>query len=201
MNRIYLVRHPALLAQGSPTPFIGRTDCLADAESRLSLQQALMALKVDRLVSSPLQRCASLAQDLAEQTHLPLQFDANWQERDWGVWDGCAVTDIDAHALQAYYDAPFDYFIDQAETFDAMQIRINQAWLNLVALQQDVLCITHGGPMRLVLQQVLGLSNSALFQLKIDYGTLIGLDVYPTEQGAFAQLCLIQPLLSDRAKG
>lgn len=201
MNRIYLVRHPALLAQGSPTPFMGHTDCLADAESALGLQQALMALKVDRLVSSPLQRCARLAQDLAELANLPLQFDANWQERDWGAWDGCAVTDIDAHALQAYYDAPFDYSIDQAETVDVMQTRINQAWLDLVALQQDVLCITHGGPMRLVLQQVLGLSNSALFQLKIDYGTLIGFDVYPTEQGAFAQLCLIQPLLSDKVKG
>jgi broad specificity phosphatase PhoE len=185
----------------APSAFLGRTDWLADVNSALCLSNALVELKVETLVSSPLQRCARLAKDLAEQTDLPLEFDANWQERDWGVWDGCAVTDIDAHALQAYYDAPFDYSIDQAETVVAMQTRINQAWLDLVALRQDVLCITHGGPMRLVLRQVLGLSNSALFQLKIDYGTLIGFDVYPSEQGVFAQLCLIQPLLSDKVKG
>ncbi|SFR58854.1 histidine phosphatase family protein [Thiomicrospira sp. ALE5] len=198
MNSIYLVRHPALMAQFSGTPFIGRTDCLAEADSASRLQQALLALKVDRLVSSPLARCANLAQDLAAQMQRPLLLDSNWQERDWGAWDGCALADINPQALQAYYDEPFDYAIAQAETFVAMQSRIQQAWLDLVALKQDVLCICHGGPMRLVLQQQLGLANEALFQLRIDYGTLIGFEVHHTEQGVFSQLCLMQPLLERR---
>lgn len=185
MQRITLVRHaePMIIS-----PFIGRTDVAVNPQANQALAQRLNG-DYDLLVSSPLQRCADLAALLAEKNQIPTKLLADLQERDWGVWDGLKPQQIEPIALAAYYQNPFEYAITQAESLPAMQQRVNQAWCSLLqTAASDILCITHGGVMRVLFQQIFNLSNEALFQLKFDYGSRLVLEVTATETTPFVQL-------------
>ncbi len=188
-QRITFVRHAEPI---SITPFMGRTDVVALPQANQALAQRLNG-SYDLIVSSPLQRCAGLAELLAEKNHIPTKLIADLQERDWGAWDGLSPDQIDPSELAAYYQSPFDYPIPQAESLPAMQERVHQAWCSLLhTAAGDILCITHGGVMRVVLQQIFNLSNEALFQLKFDYGSRLVLEVTSTETAPFVQLIEIR---------
>lgn len=56
----------------------------------------------DRLISSPLQRCARFAEEVALANALPLHFEADLQELHFGDWEGrtaAQLMDSDAEAL------------------------------------------------------------------------------------------------------
>ena len=42
----------------------------------------------DRIVSSPLQRCALFARELSAQLDIPVSFDKHLQELHFGAWEG-----------------------------------------------------------------------------------------------------------------
>lgn len=189
-QHVCLVRHAKMHAI---TPFLGRTDQPVDAESNRQLAQRLSE-PFDQIISSPLQRCAVLAHELVARDSVPVAWLDELQERHWGEWDGVSPADIDPQNLQAYYDAPFEYAIPQAESFAQMQTRVHQAWWLITQCSaQSLLCITHGGVMRHLMQSLFGLPNAALFQLKLEYGAQIHLEVTHTDQAPFVQLVEIRP--------
>jgi len=145
------------------------------------------------VISSPAKRCAEFSQTISEQAcSNPLVIDNRWHERDFGVFDGLSFERVQQtypQALADYLDNPFDNAIPQAETFIDFQTRIEQAWSNLIqADYQSVLLVTHSGPMRLVLQQILGLANQQLFQMELGYAARISIEVIPTDTQPFCKL-------------
>ena len=192
-KRIQLVRH-AKLVSDTAGKFIGHTDLQACASSSQQLAEVLQTKAFDAVVSSPLQRCQILAEQVAKSNKLQVEYLQALQERNWGAWDGLNSADIKPSDLQAYYDDPFNYVMPQAESWDHMRARLNQAWWSLLNHPaQDILCVTHGGVLRLLMQQILGLEDQALFQLKLDYGVQILLEVTPTQTQPFVQLVEIRP--------
>lgn len=192
-KRIQLVRHAKLVSDTTGL-FIGRTDLQACASSSQQLAEMLQTKVFDAVLSSPLVRCQILAEQVAKSNKLQVDYLQALQERDWGVWDGLHSAEIKPSDLQAYYDAPFNYVMPQAESWDQMRARINQAWWSLLHHPaKDILCVTHGGVLRLLMQQILGLEDQALFQLKLDYGAQVVLDVTLTQAEPFVQLVEIRP--------
>jgi len=53
---------------------------------------------------------------------------------------------------------------------------------------ESVLLVTHSGPMRIVLQQILGFENQQLFQFELNYAARISIEVIPTETSPFCKL-------------
>ena len=45
----------------------------------------------DRIVSSPLQRCALFARELSAQLDIPVSFDKDLQELHFGAWEGLSA--------------------------------------------------------------------------------------------------------------
>lgn len=192
-KRIQLVRHAKLAIDPSGL-FVGRTDLKACPTSTQQLATSLQNTEFDALVSSPLQRCQILAAQVAAYKGLEVETLDSLQERDWGSWDGLNTAEINPQDLQAYYDDPFNYSIPQAESWNQMRERLNQAWCSLLNHPaQRLMCVTHGGVLRLMMQQILGLSDHALFQLKLDYGVQLVLEVTPTPTQPFVQLIEIRP--------
>ena len=129
----------------------------------------------DAVFSSPMQRCAKLAQALvtADITH-----DARLKELHFGDWE-----------MQAWDDLPRDYFDEWAqnyahmappngETFSQLQQRgvafiheLQQAYP-----QGHVLVVTHGGMIRAMLAHVLNMPLKGLFRFNVDYGSMTQLD-------------------------
>jgi len=159
------------------------------------------------LIYSPLKRCASFSEQLSHQPEwqnvITLEMD-NIKERDFGEWDGLTYNHLEQHhstELANYLDHPFDYPIPQAESLGVFEKRIDQAWSNILNIaiehskqqantksEQRIVVLTHGGVIRVLLKQVLGLTNEKLFQWQIGYGARLSLQVHQTNQGMFVQI-------------
>ncbi len=66
----------------------------------------------DRLVSSPLQRCARFAEQLGARLNLPVHLDKDLQELHFGAWEGrsaAALMDTDAEALGRFWADPYAF--------------------------------------------------------------------------------------------
>ena len=131
----------------------------------------------DEIVTSPLQRCRSFAEKLSLLTNLPVSVEQNWQEIDYGDWDGMPLAEWrqtaacqfrqfrkDMTALQPPNGEPFTQFRD----------RILDAWQQVLERPSGsrVLLVTHGGVMRVVLPTVLGMQLNQTGVLEIPFACL-----------------------------
>ena len=152
-----------------------------------------------RIVSSPLQRCAAFAQSLAEYCQLPVHTDPRWRELSFGAWEGRNAADIlaaESPALQAFWDDPAANPPPAGESLSDLQQRCIAAWDELIhdltgkpASQstrpapakpadqrpcgQRWLLVTHAGVIRVLLCQLLGMPMTELFRFEVPHAALI----------------------------
>ncbi|WP_339433692.1 alpha-ribazole phosphatase family protein [Pseudomonas sp. EA_65y_Pfl2_P78] len=136
----------------------------------------------DRLVSSPLQRCARFAAELGEQLNLPVQLDKDLQELHFGSWEGqsaAALMETDAEALGLFWADPYGFTPPQGEPVSDFSARVLAAVARLQAAYagERVLLISHGGVMRLLLAQARGLPREQLLNVEVGHGALFSLTV------------------------
>ena len=136
----------------------------------------------DRLVSSPLQRCARFAEELGAQLGLPVQLDKGLQELHFGAWEGqsaAALMETDAEALGLFWADPYAFTPPQGEPVVDFSTRVLAAVERLQAAYagERVLLISHGGVMRLLLAQARGLPREQLLNVEVGHGTLFSLTV------------------------
>jgi len=136
----------------------------------------------DRLISSPLQRCARFAEELGSQLGLPLQLDKDLQELHFGAWEGksaAALMETDAEALGLFWADPYSFTPPQGERVEDFSTRVLAAVARLHAAYagERVLLISHGGVMRLLLAQARGLPREQLLNVEVGHGALFSLRV------------------------
>lgn len=166
--RLYLIRHPPPLV--APGLCYGSTDLavLPAQQERVAAQLAKVLPPGLVLYSSPLQRCAGLAQALAQRLGGgPVRYDARLAELDFGQWemqpwDAIPRTQIDAWASDVAHYQP-----GAGESVAHMAQRIS-AFMD--ALRQsapaqpppDSILVCHAGTIRLLLAYALGLAPAAM---------------------------------------
>ena len=138
----------------------------------------------DRLISSPLQRCALFAQELGEQLTVPVQLEKDLQELHFGTWEGqsaAALMQTDAQALGLFWANPYSFTPPQGEPVTDFATRVLAAIERLHAncAGERVLLISHGGVMRLLLAQARGLPREQLLNVEVGHGALFSLTVEP----------------------
>ncbi|MCP1500542.1 alpha-ribazole phosphatase [Pseudomonas migulae] len=136
----------------------------------------------DRLVSSPLQRCARFAEELGVKLGLPVQLDKDLQELHFGAWEGqsaAALMETDAEALGLFWADPYSFTPPQGERVEDFSTRVVAAVARLHAAYagERVLLISHGGVMRLLLAQARGLPREQLLNVEVGHGALFSLSV------------------------
>ena len=136
----------------------------------------------DRIVSSPLQRCALFAQELAGQLALPVTFDKDLQELHFGAWEGqsaAALMETDADALGLFWADPYSFTPPQGEPVSDFSTRVLAAVARLHSAYagERILLISHGGVMRLLLAQARGLPREQLLNVEVGHGALFALTV------------------------
>ena len=136
----------------------------------------------DRLVSSPLQRCARFAEELGEQLGLPVQLDKDLQELHFGAWEGqsaAALMETDAEALGLFWADHYSFTPPQGEPVVDFSTRVLAAVERLQAAYagERLLLISHGGVMRLLLAQARGLPREQLLNVEVGHGALFSLTV------------------------
>lgn len=136
----------------------------------------------DRLVSSPLQRCARFADELGAQLCLPVQIEKDLQELHFGAWEGqstAALMDTSAEALGRFWSDPYAFTPPDGEPVADFSARVLAAVERLHAAHagERVLLITHGGVMKLLLAQARGLPREQLLNVEVAHASLHSLSV------------------------
>ncbi|PWV64461.1 histidine phosphatase family protein [Plasticicumulans acidivorans] len=127
-----------------------------------------------RIVSSPLLRCAEFATELAERHRLPLEIDHGFRELGFGDWEGLSAEQVEAGypgALATFWREPESYTPPGAEAVVEFDARVAEAWQGLLKRHagQHVLLVCHGGVIRMCVRQVLGLPSGHIWRMDVPY--------------------------------
>lgn len=162
--------------------FRGSTDVLLTHEGWKAMAAQLTthsARPWQRVISSPLRRCYRFAQTMAEQLQLPLRQEPDLQEMHFGDWEGrnfAELWEADPH-MRLWTQNPEQYAPTGGEALANFAERINRSLDRLLRdyAGQHLLIITHGGVIRLLLTQALGLPRSQLREMAVPYAHFVKL--------------------------
>jgi alpha-ribazole phosphatase len=198
--RLLLVRHGetawnvAGRLQGQSDPPL--TAC-GQRQAR-ALARVLATNTVQAVYSSDLRRTQQTADSIATGCKLSVHHDARWREMAFGRWEGLTWNEIqqcDSATLAAWQADPWHSAPPQGETLAQLHDRVRAAWSCLVAVHaaHNVVLVSHGGPLRLLLCATLGLAAQAHWRFMLDPGSLSELRL--DERGAvLTRLNYIPPL-------
>ncbi|MHC8315397.1 alpha-ribazole phosphatase family protein [Pseudomonas sp. LB3P31] len=136
----------------------------------------------DRVISSPLQRCARFAEELGARLNVPVQLDQDLQELHFGAWEGqsaAALMETDAQGLGLFWADPYSFTPPQGERVEDFSARVLAAVERLHGAYagERVLLVSHGGVMRLLLAQARGLPREQLLNVEVGHGAMFALVV------------------------
>ncbi len=156
-----LVRHAG---NGRDEFLDGRSDPPQLAGLPQELVEAYAGQRWERVISSPRLRALHTAMALAAPRGLDVEADEEWEELDFGDWDGRSLFDLPEDALAAFHADPHAFPPPNGESWGHFERRIARALDRLLDDDDPVptLVVSHGGPLRMVLSQVCGLPMSEL---------------------------------------
>ncbi|MGH8583634.1 MAG: histidine phosphatase family protein [Gammaproteobacteria bacterium] len=179
---IDLLRHG--VAAGGPR-YRGSTDDPMTAAGWSQMWRAVAGrCSWDAIVTSPLARCADFARAMARLHALPLTIEHDLRELHFGEWEGCTAADLlasDAEALSRFWQDPIRHPPPGGESLSALRRRTLRAWDAVVTCYpgQQVLVVTHGGPMRVILCHAMGLALQQFLEIEVPHAAFYRLRVYP----------------------
>ena len=131
----------------------------------------------EQIISSPLSRCKTFAQALAERLALPYQEDRRLMEVGYGGWEGRSGADLkrdDPDVLARFYHDPVHSRPADAEPLDSFSRRVGEAFDDILRryLGHHVLVITHAGVIRAVIARVMDAPLSSLYRISVPNASL-----------------------------
>ncbi|NHZ93307.1 phosphoglycerate mutase [Massilia sp. CCM 8733] len=158
--RLHLVRH--LAPQVTSGVCYGRTDLTVDPVLQALALPALRARLPAGLpiFSSPLRRCAALAQALGG---VAVQYDPRLAELDFGDWEMRRWDDIDRAGVDAWAADMAGYRPGGGESVTAMARRVSAFYTDRMQAQTPgAIVICHAGTIRLLAARARGLGPEAM---------------------------------------
>ena len=187
-TRIVLVRHGVtafteasrLDGRGGSDPSLNPAgQAQAAAAGRATAH--LLAGSPARVVTSSLARARQTGAVVAEAIGVTPTVDADWDEQDFGDWDGASIPDLvrdEADALTALrVDAA--YARPGGESHDELAARVLAAFERVVASGGTTVVVCHRKPIMCVLAHVLGIPHDKVWRLAAAPGSLTALEVWP----------------------
>ncbi len=149
---------------------------LDDPLSKVGWQQMSDALAGespwDLIISSSLSRCADFAADLGTKIERPVVTEKRLREISFGDWEGRSAGEIFAESPEAisnFWRDPINHTPPGGEALEPFALRINQAWQALITNHsgKHILLVSHGGVIRMIIGQILGMPLNNLFRLEV----------------------------------
>lgn len=198
---IDLIRHGE--PSGGPM-FRGSKD---DPLSETGWQQMRTAIssedRWDAIVTSPLQRCRGFAEWLGAEHGLDVEVVDRLREVSFGDWEGKTAADIEAaygDHLKRFWADPVANTPTGGEVLTAFSERVLGGWTQLKAAYpgKRILLVCHGGVIRMILANVLGIPLSQSFSgFAVPFACRSRIRVDRTPHGEFSALLSHTPLASE----
>lgn len=157
--------------------FRGRTDDALTEHGWSQLSSAIKGKPIwQEVVSSPAKRCTRFAEHLAEAHNIPFRQEEWLWEMDFGEWEGATATELmttDADRLNAFWQDPLNQTPPSGEPFQQFQQRVLEGWHGIIRqTSKKILLVSHGGPIRIILAQALGMPAQNLMRLEVPHASL-----------------------------
>ena len=183
IRRVVLLRHGETIAAAGT--LLGRSDPPLSEEGVQQVRRALARIDawgppLDRVITSPRQRCRLSAQAFAASRQLPFDIGPDWAELDFGAWDGMHLSDLPATEQARYQhwrDDPTQEGPPGGERFDTLRQRLTQALASIPAAPRT-LVLTHAGVIRTLLADVLRLPWGSVSQIALPHAGWVELSLY-----------------------
>ena len=181
---IDLLRHGEVAAD--TWAFRGSTDIALSDKGWQQMRRVEALLEdVQSVATSPLQRCALFAAELSDKRGTPCHVLNGMREMDFGQWENQPLETLQGNSLlAAFQQSPVGLQPPGGEHFDVFVKRVLQDWQQW--LQQDVgehrLLVAHGGVLRVILCDVLGMPLSHLWRIYLPYAAWSRVSVMQGEQ-------------------
>ncbi|MBM2774454.1 alpha-ribazole phosphatase [Burkholderia territorii] len=176
---LVLIRHPAVAVE--PGICYGRSDvplaASAEAAAR-AVRARLAALGAplpEQVWTSPLTRCASVAERLAQAFDVPLRCDAGWQEMDFGTWELRRWDDIDRAALDAWAADLMHACAHGGESVARFAARVARVADALTRTDAPQWALTHAGVIRAFASYALRVPLDTLLSRPVPTGGVVWL--------------------------
>ncbi|WP_286233534.1 histidine phosphatase family protein [Thalassotalea sediminis] len=193
MANIFLMRHGKVQGEAA---LYGHTDVGVDEQENKQLA-ALVGYFFNlqeripvAVLSSPLRRCSTLADQVSTELSLPKpMLLPTLKEMNFGRYDGVNFDELYQQVdpwcqLERFWQDPVQHPLPDAELLTGFVYRVNQAWQTLLKQleesQGDLFVVCHGGVIRMILALILNINvrNPNWYtQLSIGYGSLTKIDV------------------------
>ncbi|WP_303315985.1 alpha-ribazole phosphatase [Flavivirga abyssicola] len=170
---IYIIRHT--------TPNIEKGICYGQTDLNLAstFPEEFKTVKqqipegIYHIKSSPLKRCALLANYLG--THV--FFDERLKELDFGDWEMKAWHNISEKTLNPWMKNFVNVRVPNGESYVDLASRVNTFFEDVIKShdEEDLIIVTHAGPIRAFLSSVLNVPLEKSFNIKIQYGDVFHL--------------------------
>ncbi|MDI3323227.1 histidine phosphatase family protein [Pontibacterium granulatum] len=185
-----LLRHGETTASGI---YQGRTDVPLSEKGKQQMQQALgKTAGWQRMFCSPLQRCRCPAEDAVNRLGLTLQSEAWLQEYDFGDWDGRALADVyneQPEKVDTFWRDPHANPAPGGERIDDFCKRVTVGRDRLLETdERHVLMVTHGGVIRALIGECLGIKPAQWSRLKLDHAHFTRLNYYTDRDQVWPEL-------------
>lgn len=136
-----------------------------------------------QILSSPSRRCAEFARHLSAELGCELELITGLQEMDFGRWVGQSTKEIwqqDESLLQMLWQSPLGFSAPGGESMVDFSARVQQSWRGIGErfAGQNVLAFTHGGVIRVLLGQALGVPYENILRFELAYGSAVRFKLY-----------------------
>jgi alpha-ribazole phosphatase len=194
-QRLWLVRHGSTL-WNEQRRFCGHSDVPLTPEGRAQaawLATCLSKVKIAAIYTSDLLRARETAAIIAESRTQapPIQGEAAWREIDFGAWEGLTYAEIAAQFPDqlGFFSNPVGSSPPGGESLEQLSQRSLEALVRVlevdnVSAKGDIVIVSHGGPLRVLLSSVLGMPLERQWQLALEPGSLSALDLLPMQNQA-----------------
>lgn len=134
----------------------------------------------NRVISSPLKRCAAFASEFARIHDLPLALDDRLKEIHFGEWEGRSAAQLMSETpttLADFWRDPLGHPPPGGESLQSLQSRVVKAWQALCRQHEGerVLLVTHGGVIRILLCHLRQHPLERIMEIEVKHASLFGL--------------------------
>lgn len=170
------LRHGATAAAST---LLGRTDLPLTEIGRLEVARQVDGKTWPTIISSPLGRARETALIAAGRDSARVEFDEDWQEMDFGDWEGRSFDEFDGdESVAQFYENPDLFAPPNGESLADVQKRIRRALERIVVGgASPLLVVAHGGSIRVALAMLSRIHFKDFWAFRIACGTRITVEI------------------------
>jgi alpha-ribazole phosphatase len=183
--RVYLIRHTESIGNQRKV-YAGTTDFTLTEKGKVQIQDVLKQLtkminkaSKTNLYSSPLLRCTLLSDEIEALLGVTKKVDDRLSETNFGLFEGKTYAELQTELpkeIEKWNQDFIHYQIPNGESLKQSTIRIDAFCQDIILKNEDVVVVSHGGMIKLILLNLLNLQIDHFWKFFTSNGSIIEIE-------------------------